>query len=77
MPRSHYIYILSGSYIVAAFTVKHELVSHLVDNSFPAYTVWRVRDGQTETGVDITEDIAGEVAAESLSRKMARLGRPV
>ena len=72
MPRSNYIYILSGSCIVAAFTVKHELISHLVDHDFPAYTVWRVRDGQTDTGVDITEDIAGEVAAQSLS--VNRLG---
>ena len=64
MARSHYIYILkSEGKVVAAFTVKHELVSHLVDSALPLYSICRVRDGKAHTGVDLTDEIQAEVDA--------------
>ena len=46
MARSSYIYIVlrpSSSYILAAFTVKHELTTFLQRLGGP-YEVWRVKD---------------------------------
>jgi hypothetical protein len=50
MPRSRYIYTVvdvSGSPVLAAFTVKHELITWLGVQSHlsPADTVWRFNDG--------------------------------
>lgn len=62
MARSHYIYILkSEGKVVAAFTVKHELVSCLIDTALPLYSVSRVRDGKPYTSVDFTDEIQAEV----------------
>lgn len=50
MARSQYIYVVeeqhnSGDRLVAAFTVKHELVTWLKMNTGWNYTVTRLRDG--------------------------------
>lgn len=65
MPRSNYIYILSSvsGEVLVPFTVKHELVSYIVDHGFLAYRVQRFRDAQPGTGVDVTAEIKKTVAA--------------
>ena len=64
MARSNYIYILSAlcGEVLVPFTVKHELVSYIVDHGFLTYRVQRFRDAQPGTGVDVTAEIEKVVA---------------
>ncbi|MBF6358105.1 hypothetical protein IU449_26780 [Nocardia higoensis] len=62
MARSEYVYIVTAveggcADILAAFTVKHELVSWLRANPASDHRVTRVRDGHDPhpTIIDITE----------------------
>lgn len=47
MARSTYIYVVmdSGDEVVAAFTVKHELLTWLSSHTNDDYHVWRLDDG--------------------------------
>ncbi len=63
MARSTYIYVVTdGRDVVAAFTVKHELVSWLRAGRAPSLSVTRVNDGAHSgnfaTVLDITELLA-------------------
>ena len=61
MPRSNVIYVVQLSdHVVAAFTVKHELVTWLERQSEPfIHAVWRVPDnrgdGRPITKLDVAE----------------------
>lgn len=49
MARASFIYVVNqGTCPIAAFTVKHELMSFLEDHGFPLWIVYRIKDGATE-----------------------------
>lgn len=62
MARSTYIYLVNDGWgVVAAFTVKHELITWLRTNPSPEHHVKRMSDGAHTAGyttLDITELLA-------------------
>lgn len=69
MARSTYIYLLFlNGKVVAAFTVKRELLAHLIylrqsiwEGVARGYAVWRVLDGKHVPIDDITEQVQQEI----------------